>query len=216
VFAVTLGVAAGRYDADQNFRLVAGPASLFASGIVRFLNDLGLPSTASENFAVTVLALLPLSVMPVVVRFFRQVSAELLGERFPPFRNRYFGAASACLAGIVLLITGLWPWLWALFGSASQLLAGISLLVASIWLAREGTGSRWLLWTSVFIFVTGLAALLYVALYSAGFQGILLAGETNPGILIGNVLTLVTGVFFTVIAIVLFITGWQTFRQVKS
>jgi carbon starvation protein len=215
IFAATLGVAAGRYNPDRNFQLVAGPASVFADGMARFLNVLGLPEALGAEIGVVLLALMALTVMQLVLRFMRQVSAELLGEALPVFKNVHFGALIGLLLSLFLIVFGFWQWLWVLFGGANQIIAGIALLLASIWLAQQKKPYGWTFWPGLFIFTTGMAALLYAVLYTAIYRGMVLSEGQEFGFTLGNGITAVLGLYLLGAALILFLQGLLALNKAR-
>ncbi len=219
IFAVTIGVAAGKYDPAQGYKLVAGAAGVFAVGMSKFMAVIGVPETLGGSIAMIFLVVMALTVMQLVLRFMRVASAELLGDRMPAFKNPHFGTLVAVLLTLFLVVFGFWQWIWALFGGSNQLFAGISLLLISIWLARQNKPSGWSFWPGIFMYITTLAALLYVAVYNALYKGIYLtiqSGEAQTGFILGNLITAGFGLYMTYAAVMLFIDGVRSFNAAKA
>ena len=216
VFAVTLGVTAGRYAPDQDFRLVAGPAGVFVNGLQVFLNVLGLQSEIGATLGVVLLALLALAVMQLLMRFTRMAGAELMGERLPIIKNPGFGALVGLLLTLFLIVFGFWQHLWVLFGGSNQVFAGIALMLVSIWLARGQKPSLWTFWPGVFLLITGAAALLYVSLYSMLYQGIFLSYRQGSGFILGNAVTAVVGLCLAFFAMILFLDSLRALNLARG
>lgn len=213
IFAAALGVSAGRYDPGQAYRLVAGPASVFVAGMGRFLGLLGLPIALAETFGVFLLAAFGVTTTPLVLRYLGQSGAELLGGALPGFRKAAFGTLVAALLALFLAFSGLWQWLWVAFGGASSLLAGAVLLLGAAWLGRQGKRNGWAFWPGLFLLVTGLAALLYVALFTALYRGILLNGFQDVAAALGNGVSALYGLFLVVCGAALGVEALRALRR---
>ncbi len=216
VFAATIGVAGGMYDPDQSFRLVSGAGGVFAAGMARFLNVLGISETLGGAVGMIFLVVMALTVMQLVLRFMRVASAELLGDRMPAFKNPHVGSLVAVLLTLFLITFGFWQWIWVLFGGSNQLFAGMALLLVSIWLARQSKPSNWSFWPGMFMYVTTVAALLYVSVYNAIWKGIITAEGQTTGFLIGNIITAAFGLYMVVAAVILFLDGIKSFNEAKA
>ncbi len=217
VFAATIGVAAGKYDPAQGYKLVAGAGGVFATGMAKFMGALGIPEAFGGAVGMIFLVVMALTVMQLVLRFMRVASAELLGDAIPAFKSPHVGSLVAVLLTLFLITFGFWQWIWALFGGSNQLFAGMSLLLISIWLAKEAKPTNWSFWPGMFMYVTTVAALLYVSVYNAIWKGIVNAGpDAGAGFIIGNVITAAFGLYMVVAAILLFMDGVKAFNQAKA
>jgi len=217
VFAATIGVAAGKYDPAQNFKLVAGAGGVFAGGMAKFLSVLGIPETFGGAVGSVFLAVMAITVMQLVLRFMRVASAELLGDKMPAFKSPHVGSLVAVLLTLFLITFGFWQWIWVLFGGSNQLFAGMALLLIAIWLAKDAKPTDWVFWPGMFMYVTTVAALLYVSVYNAIWQGILNAGpDASAGFIVGNVITAAFGLYMVVAAVILFFDGLKAFNTARS
>jgi carbon starvation protein len=215
VFAVTLGVTAGRYAPDQEFRLVAGPASVFVTGLQVFLNVLGLPSELGAELGVILLVLMALAVMQLLLRFSRMAGVELLGAQLPVLKIPGIGALASLLLALFLIVFGFWQDLWVLSGGSNQVFAGIALLLVSIWLARDRKPHRWTLLPGMFLLITGAAALLYVSLYRMLYLGIILTYSQGSSFLFGNAITAVVGLCLVFFALLLLLDGLRALTEAR-
>jgi len=66
---------------------------------------------------------------------------------------------------LTLILIWLVPFLqiWVVFGAANQLMASLALLLITLWLKSKGKNYQWTLWPFLFMFITTIAALFYMA-----------------------------------------------------
>jgi len=216
VFAATIGVGAGSYDPAQNYMLVSGAGGVFANGMAKFLSAVGLPEALGGAIGMVFLVVMALTVMQLVLRFMRVASAELLGDRFPAFKNPHVGSLVAVALTLFLVIFGFWQWIWVLFGGSNQLFAGMALLLISIWLAQQSKSYNWAFIPGMFMYATTVVALLYVSIYNAIWKGIITAEGQTFGFLLGNIISAVFGLYMAISAIVLLIDGINAFRDARE
>jgi carbon starvation protein len=150
----------------QGYQDAGGPGaalSIFAGGLANFLNRIGIPLDFGEAYGSVFLVIMALTIMHLVVRFMRVASAELLGDALPVMKNVHVGTIWVLL--LTVLFVWIIPWLtiWVAFGGANQLMAGLALLLIALWLRSEGRKNAWALYPSIFMIVSDIAALLYVA-----------------------------------------------------
>jgi carbon starvation protein len=216
VFAAT--AAAGTfYDPARNFFLTQGAAGVFAAGMARFMNLLGVPLALGTAVGSIFLTVMALTVMQLVLRFMRVASAELLGERIPAFKNPHVGTLAAILLTFFLIVFGFWQWIWVLFGGSNQLFAGMALLLISIWLAQQAKPFNWAFWPGMFMYITTVAALLWTAVVNALWNGIINAPPgTGAGFLLGNLISFIFGAYMVVAAVLLFVDGVRAFNQARQ
>jgi carbon starvation protein len=143
-------------------------AAVFSKGLAIFMNKWGLDQTFGQAYGAVFLTLMALTIMYLVVRFMRVASAEALGDRIPLLRNQHVGTIVALALTLVLIWLVPFLQIWTVFGSANQLMASLALLLATLWLVSKGKNYQWTLWPGVFMFVTTIGALLYMA-YNAFF-----------------------------------------------
>jgi carbon starvation protein len=154
--------------------------------------------------------------MQLVLRFMRVASAELLGDRIPAFKNAHIGTLVALALTLFIILFGFWQWIWVLFGGSNQLFAGMALLLVSIWLARQAKPYNWAFWPGMFMYVTTVAALLYVSVYNALWKGVFQAQGADAGFLVGNLISAAFGLYMVVAAVILFIDGVRAFNEART
>lgn len=165
IFAATFGVSAGLFNASQNYLLSSGPASVFAAGFANTWNNLGFSSDFGASVSATLLTLMGLSVLHIAVRYARIIQTELLRKKIRSFGNVHLSSFFVIIAGLLITLFGLREWLWILFAGANMLLASLVLLFASLWLAEQNKSTSWTFLPSIFLALTGSAALFYSSLY---------------------------------------------------
>ncbi|MDY7040577.1 MAG: carbon starvation CstA family protein, partial [Chloroflexota bacterium] len=156
-------VALGSWQGYQDAGGAGKALGIFAGGLANFLNQIGIPLDFGVAYGSVFLVIMALTIMQLVVRFMRVASSELVGNALPIMKNVHVGTIVALL--LTLLFVWVIPWLaiWAAFGAANQLMAGLALLLISLWLMSEGRKHTWALYPSIFMIVTTIAALLYLA-----------------------------------------------------
>jgi carbon starvation protein len=163
------------------------------------------------------LVVMAVTVMQLVLRFMRVASAELIGDAIPAFKNPHVGSLVAVLFTLFIITFGFWQWIWVLFGGSNQLFAGMALLLIAIWLAKDSKPTDWAFWPGMFMYATTVAALLYVSLYNAIWNGIINAGpDAGLGFIVGNIITAAFGLYMVVAAVILFVDGVKAFNQSKA
>lgn len=212
IFAATFGVSSGIFDPNQGYSLAAGPASVFAVGMATSASAVGIPESLGASFSTLLLAIMLITIMQIVLRIARHVSTELFGKRLPVFRNPSISTLTVILITLVIIIFGIWQWLWVLFAGANQLLAAVALLLVSTWLVKRGKSYRWTIWPAVFMFISAIAALIYTAIY----QPIISSQESNPSELIGNLIIFALGLGFISMGTYMFFAGWRAFNKARS
>jgi len=151
--------------------------------------------------------------MQLVVRFMRVASAELIGDQVPVMKNVHVGTTVALL--LTLLFVWVIPWLaiWGAFGASNQLMAGLALLLIALWLKSEGRKNNWALYPAIFMIVTDMAALIYLAYVNFSKLG-------NPDIttqgFIASILLGIIAVVLIIAAAVLILDGWKALRAPSS
>jgi carbon starvation protein len=118
---------------------------------------------------------------------------------------------------LFIIIFGFWQWIWVLFGGSNQLFAGMALLLVSIWLAGQRKAYNWAFWPGMFMYVTTVAALLWVSVRNALIMGVFNAGpDAGFGFILGNLISAAFGLYMVVAAILLFIDGVRAFNEARS
>ncbi|MCJ7537396.1 MAG: carbon starvation CstA family protein [Anaerolineales bacterium] len=216
IFAATFGVSSGTFNLDQNFALTSGPATVFAVGMAKTWNAVGISEAIGSSFSAYLLTMMSISVLHLVIRYARIIQSELIGERFPFFKNPSISTLFIIAVALLMVVFGLRQWLWVLFAGANQLLASLVLLLASIWLVKQSKSFWWTFWPAIFLFLTGLAALIYSAFYQVLLKQLI----SNPNIsmdhIIGSVITIIFALFFIGAGTYLFSIGLREFNQLRS
>jgi carbon starvation protein len=216
IIAATFGVSAGTFNSEHNYILAAGPASAFASGMGITLSMVGLPESWGGSFSALLLTLMGLTVLQLVLRFARMVSADLLKNWIPALGKLHLSTLLVVSLTLVIIIFGLWQWLWVLFAGVNQLLAGIVLLLASSWLVKQGKTYQWTLWPALFLLLTSFAALFYSSIYQTLYQQII-SGQTNElASFAGNLFIVIFGLFFMYFGLVIGYDGWQNIKRSRA
>jgi carbon starvation protein len=186
---------------------------VFANGLANFLDYVGIPHGFGVAYGMVFLTIMALTIMQLVVRFMRVASAELVGNAVPVMKNIHIGTIVALL--LTLLFVWIIPWLtiWVAFGASNQLMAGLALMLVSLWLMAEGRRHDWALYPAIFMIVTTLAALIYVAYTSLLVS---LPQATTPQAIIAAVLIGVICLVLVVAAVILIVDGWQAIQQARK
>lgn len=140
--------------------LKKGPTEIFASGLARFANVLGVPMGMAMSFSLLAFATFVYDTLDVATRLGRYIFQELTG--WEGTRGRVVGTlATLALPLFVLLTTKEQAYLalWPLFGASNQLFAAMSLLGISVWRARTGQRTLYTLLPMLFILTMTLWAL---------------------------------------------------------
>jgi len=210
---LTATVAFGSFKGYQDAGGAAAALGVFSKGLAAFLSYIGVPKDFGAAYGSVFLTIMALTIMQLVVRFMRVASAELVGDAVPVMRNVHVGTIVALV--LTLLFVWIIPWLtiWAAFGAANQLMAGLALLLVSLWLMSEGKKHIWALYPSVFMIVTTIAALLYLA-YDNFIVKLPKAKTTE--VTIASVLVGVIALVLVVAAVILVIDGVKALRKPRE
>jgi carbon starvation protein len=92
-------------------------------------------------------------------------------------------------------------------------MAGLALLLIALWLRSEGRKNAWALYPSIFMIVTDLAALIYIA-YTNFFVK-LPAAATGQAAAASILVGLIT-VVLVVAAAILIVDGWKALRKPRA
>jgi carbon starvation protein len=119
--------------------LGTGPDAIFAAGIARFAEVLGVPRDLGFAFGLLALATFIYDTLDICTRLGRYLLEELLGLR---------GAGGRVLATVLTLAPafaflalsppGSFRRVWTAFGTSNQLLAALTLLGVAVWMKAEG------------------------------------------------------------------------------
>ena len=125
-------------------------------------------------------------------------------------KNVHVGSIVALL--LTLLFVWVIPWLtiWGAFGGANQLMAGLALLLITLWLMSEGRKHAWALYPAIFMIVTTMAALLYLA-YVNLVKKLPTAATVQASL--ASALVGIICLVLVVAAAVLVVDGWQAIQR---
>jgi carbon starvation protein len=210
---LTATVGFGSY---QGFLDAGGALAVFAGGLASFLNHIGVPLVFGTAYGSVFLVIMAITIMQLVVRFMRVASAEMLGDSIPVMKNVHVGSIVAL--ALTLLFVWVIPWLtiWVAFGASNQLMAGLALLLVSLWLMSEGRKHAWALYPAIFMIVTTIAALGYVAFTNLVTKlPAALAGGNTQGAIASGLIGLIC-VVLVVAALVLIVDGWQAIQRAQK
>ncbi len=140
-----------------------GAGAVFSVGAANFLGNIGIPESSALDFSNIMFAVIGLTLIHLGVRFMRLYGADVLGEFWPIFKNVHFSTIFTLILFAVFCFTGVLSTLWFLGGAFNQMLASMALLIASCWLAYERKNYRFTLAPSIFLFVTTIAAAIWVS-----------------------------------------------------
>ncbi len=117
--------------------LQKGPTEIYAGGLARFANILGVPMETAIRFGLLAFATFVYDTLDVATRLGRYILQELTGRHDAAGR---IGATLATLAvPLFFLMTtqeAAYLKFWPIFGASNQLLAALSLLGISVWLIK--------------------------------------------------------------------------------
>ncbi|HAL61371.1 MAG TPA: hypothetical protein DCP08_03080 [Chloroflexi bacterium] len=210
---LTATVALGGWGGYQETLKAGAALGVFAQGLANFLHHIGIPTDFGVAYASVFLVIMGLTIMQLVVRFMRVASAELVGDAVPVMKNIHVGSIVALL--LTLLFVWVIPWLtiWVAFGASNQLMAGLALLLIALWAMSEGRKHTWALYPSIFMIITTIAALLYVA-YTQLFKT--LPAATTVQASIASALIGIICLVLVAAAVFLIVDGWRALRKPRA
>lgn len=200
----------------QGYLDAGGPGAalgVFAGGFANFLNVIGIPKDFGTAYGSVFLTIMAITIMQLVVRFMRVASSELLGDRLPIMKNIQVGTIIALL--LTVLFVWIIPWLaiWGAFGASNQLMAGLALMLIALWLKSENRKNAWALYPAIFMIITTMAALIYLAYTNLIVK--LPAAETIQGVIASLILGIIALVLI-VSAVFLILDGWKALRAPRE
>jgi len=194
-------------------RNVADPAGSFVTGASTILGNLQIPTAVAQGFASVMLIVLGITIMHIGLRISRLVLSDLSGPRFGgAFKNMYVSAI--IVSAIVYLITSphigaAFSYIWGTFGGANQLMAGLALMIISLWLTREKRPTTYTLIPMLFMLVTTLSALTYLA-----YKGIT-DYIKNPA-LIGAGIAAAVNIVLLILGLFMCYEGAKAFKRLRA
>jgi carbon starvation protein len=210
---LTATVALGGLSGYQETLKAGAALGVFAQGLANFLNHIGIPLDFGVAYGSVFLVIMGLTIMQLVARFMRVASAELLGTAVPVMKNVHVGTIVALL--LTVLFVWIIPWLtiWVAFGASNQLMAGLALLLIALWAMSEGRKHTWALYPSIFMIITTIAALLFVA-YDNLIRKLPVATTVE-----GRIASALIGIICLVLVVAaafLIADGWQALRKPRA
>ena len=159
------------------------PNFIYASGIGRFLELIGIPASFGISFGLMAFTTFVYDTLDVCTRLGRYIFEELTGLR------NWFGRVTGTIltAGIPLFFifrtvldgrgnpVPAWKTFWNLFGASNQLLAALALIGVTVWLMNTRRGSKvWLVsfLPAVFMFVVSVWSLVQTAAAKQAVGGV--------------------------------------------
>jgi carbon starvation protein len=188
-----------------------GAGGVFAVGAANFLGKVGLPSSSALDYANIMFAVIGLTLIHLGVRFMRLYGADVLGEHWPIFKNVQFSTIFTLILFAIFCFTGVLSTLWFLGGAFNQMLASMALLIASCWLAYEKKNYKFALGPSIFLFVTTIAAAIWVSYDQIRHFFVTPAITTDRAV--GDWLTGLIALFLVICAIVLIKDAFVAIRK---
>jgi carbon starvation protein len=200
----------------QGYMDAGGPGAalgVFAKGMANFLDRIGIPHDFGVAYGSVFLVIMAITIMQLVVRFMRVASAEMLGDALPIMRNVHVGSIVALILTVIFVLIIPWLTIWGAFGGANQLMAGLALLLISLWLMSEGRKHAWAFYPAIFMIVTDIAALLYIA-YDNFFDNLQKATTTEASV--AAVLVGIICLVLVIAALILVADGWQAIQRARK
>jgi carbon starvation protein len=210
---LTATVAFGSFDGYMEAGGPGAALAVFASGFAAFLSRIGVPVGFGTAYGSVFLTIMAITIMQLVVRFMRVASAELVGDQFPVMKNVHVGTIVALL--LTLLFVWIIPWLaiWGAFGASNQLMAGLALLLISLWLKSEGRKNGWALYPAIFMIITDMAALIYLAYVNIMKLG---GAEITTQGFIAAILLAIIAIVLIIAAAFLIYDAWLALRAPRK
>jgi carbon starvation protein len=201
------------YGSFEGYKSAGGNLAIFSGGLASFLERVGIPRGFGEPYASVFLVIMALTIMQLVVRFMRVTSAELLGDQIPALKNIHVGSIVALLLTILFVWVIPWLTIWGAFGASNQLMAGLALLLIALWLKSEGRKNTWALYPSIFMIVTDMAALIWLAY--TNFKKLATPDITTQALL-ASLLIGIIAVVLIVAAAFLIADGWKALQAPRK
>ncbi len=188
-------------------------AANFVTGGSTLLNVWGVPIDFAKAYTSIMLVILAITIMHIGLRITRLVLSELGGPVLGGIlRNKYVSALIVMI--IVYIVTSpktgaAFAYIWPTFGGANQLMAGLALMIVTLWLLREKRRTIFTSIPMVFMIVTTISALIYLA-YS-GITGYI-AAPAKVGLGIAATINVV----LIVLALLMVYEGYKAYTRIKA
>lgn len=167
-----------------------------------------------ESFFAIYMVFMAMTILTILGRYWRVVSAELFGESkysaVRVFGNKYVASVLGFVLPTLFVLTGSWINIWLYFGGTNQLLAGFALLIVAVYLLHQRKSYAYSFIPGIFMMVTTIAALAYQAFvfYDATVNAKLL--HPTQAILrdsVGIGAVIAVNAFSVTVGIIMFIMG---------
>ena len=166
---VIAGLEWGSGPGSYSVALSKGWIVLFSSGFGNIVSSVGIPflgfSVASLLGAFMVNQFILTSV-DTSARLSRFLMTESL---VPRFKNKILVTLVVLIPSWFLAITHSYESLWRLFGSSNQMIAAITLIAVASYFLSKRLNVKFILLPALFVLVTTLSALLYLAFRNGGY-----------------------------------------------
>ncbi|HEX9013739.1 MAG TPA: carbon starvation CstA family protein, partial [Anaerolineaceae bacterium] len=186
-----------------------GGAGRFAAGVGSLLSVIfgkaSIPFGTALGFGAFMVIVL--TVTQLIFRVMRVTLTEWAGDTLPVFRNMHVSTLFSMVLTMALDLTGTWVYLWQLFGAANQLMAALSLLIVTVWLKSTNRNPAFVLWPTLFMYVTTMASILVTA-YNLYVTIVIKAGMTALPVAGAWAMIIISALLFVAS---LFI-GWDGFK----
>jgi carbon starvation protein len=180
--------------------------------LAAFLERIGIPNDFGVAYGSVFLTIMAITIMQLVVRFMRVASSEMIGDRIPAMKNIHVGSLVALFLTFIFVLIIPWLTIWGAFGGANQLMAGLALLLISLWLMSEGRKHSWALYPAIFMIVTDIAALLYIA-YTNLVNKMPDAATTQAAVASGVIGAIC--LVLVIAALILIVDAWQAIQKMR-
>jgi carbon starvation protein len=217
MLASAFGVTSGLFDPNLGFRLVSGPGSVLAFGIGNIFEAIGISSERASSVSVIFFVIILLPVMMIALRIIKDISREIFGTRYSLFKNHHLTTISIIIVILILIASGVSEQLWVLFAEINLLIVGIALVLITNWLFINKKKTVWIPIAGIFIFLTSIAGLAYTTFGNTIYKNMVLGSIEEFGILTGNIITAMCGVFCIMIGSFIFFQGLSKYLvQIKK
>jgi len=148
------------------------PTVVYANGVSRFVEVLGIPGKIGFAFGLLALSTFILTTLDTATRLGRYIFEEFF--RFRGGASRYLATLATLALPLVFALMELkdaqgnplpaWKAIWPVFGATNQLLAGLTLLVLVVWVRKLGKPVGFLILPLVFMTGATLVALVLLVM----------------------------------------------------
>ncbi len=137
-----------------------GPIKAFGAGY-GVLTAPMLTVAIGTLVGITMLKTFVMTTLDTTVRITRFITAELLGDRVPLFKNRLAASGVGAIGAFLLGMSGKWSALWPVFAAANQLVAALTLIVLTAYLVGVKKPTKFTLYPAIFMLATTMGALIW-------------------------------------------------------